>query len=104
LSSKEFCYFRKYGEKDWQLISQKLYYLNLSNQKIYRCPKQCREHWNCYLNPKLKKGPWSKDEDLLLLNCIKKNNGLKRWAEMISLFNGRTENALKNRFTLIIEK
>jgi fumarylacetoacetate (FAA) hydrolase family protein len=56
------------------------------------------------LNPILKKGPWSKAEDLLLLNCVKDNNGCKKWAEMIELFDGRTENALKNRFTLIMEK
>ena len=95
---------KKLGDNDWGAISQQLYYSNSSVNKTYRCPKQCREHWNCYLNPKLKKGPWSKNEDLLLLNCVKDNHGSKKWAEMIGLFNGRTENALKNRFTLIMEK
>ena len=56
------------------------------------------------MNPKLKKGPWSKDEDILLLSNVLKNNGQKRWSEIVKDFNGRTENALKNRYTLIIEK
>lgn len=51
---------RKYGEKDWNLVSQKLYFMNQNSHKIYRCAKQCRQHWNCYLNPNLKKGPWTK--------------------------------------------
>ena len=78
--------------------------MNPNPYKIYRCPKQCREHWNCYLNPNLKKGPWTKEEDLLLLSIIKKNKCQKKWAEMACHFQGRTENALKNRYTLIIEK
>jgi hypothetical protein len=44
--------------KDWKLISQRLYFLSERTDKIYRNAKQCREHWNCYLNPNLKKGPW----------------------------------------------
>ena len=28
--------------------------------------------------------------------------GVKKWAEIVKMFNGRTENALKNRFNLII--
>ena len=42
------------------------------------------------MKPKLKKGPWSRDEDNKLLRSVLNNNGLKRWAEMVKLFNGRT--------------
>ena len=56
------------------------------------------------MNPNLKKGPWSKAEDALLLKAVKDLNGMKKWAEIVKLFDGRTENALKNRFNLIIEK
>ena len=56
------------------------------------------------MNPNLKKGPWTKEEDLLLLSIIKRNKCQKKWAEMVCHFQGRTENALKNRYNLIIEK
>lgn len=72
--------------------------------KAYRCPKQCREHWNCYLNPNLKKGPWSLREDLILLEEIRKRKGEKKWTELVKHFDGRTENAIKNRYNLIIQK
>ena len=44
---------------NWIEISKSLYRLNSDPQRVYREPKQCREHWNCYLNPEIKKGPWS---------------------------------------------
>lgn len=66
--------------KDWKLISQKLYFLNKRSDKIFRNAKQCREHWNCYLNPNLKKGPWKPEEDIQLLKCIKNNKGSKKWS------------------------
>jgi hypothetical protein len=86
------------------VISHKLYFLSGRKEKIYRNAKQCREHWNCYLNPSLKKGPWRPEEDNLLLRCIRDNRGSKKWSEIVKHFDGRTENALKNRYTLIIDK
>jgi hypothetical protein len=56
--------------KDWKAVSQKLYKLNTAEDKIFRNAKQCREHWNCYLNPNLKKGPWKAEEDIKLLKRI----------------------------------
>jgi hypothetical protein len=90
--------------KDWKAISQELYYMHDDHAKCYRNAKQCREHWTCYLSPKLKKGPWTRHEDLKLFRFILKNRGSKRWSEIAKEFNGRTENALKNRFTLLIDK
>lgn len=58
--------------------------------KIFRSAKQCREHWNCYLNPTLKKGPWNIEEDIQLLELIKNNNGEKKWSEIVYSFEGRT--------------
>jgi hypothetical protein len=52
----------------------------------------------------LRRGPWRADEDLRLLKFISHHNGSKKWSEIAKHFEGRTENALKNRFTLIIEK
>ena len=78
--------------------------MNENSNRIFRNAKQCREHWSCYLNPKLKKGPWELSEDKRLLECILNNKGLKKWSEIARRFHGRTENALKNRFNLVMEK
>ena len=76
--------FRNHGDQDWNKISQQLYLLNSNPHKIYRNAKQCREHWNCYLNPTIKKGPWSKEEDIQLLRAIKKSRCQRKWAEMVT--------------------
>jgi hypothetical protein len=41
--------------------------MNKDPKKIFRNAKQCKEHWTCYLNPELKKGPWDAEEDKILL-------------------------------------
>lgn len=44
--------------KQWKEISQELYCSYESESKCYRNAKQCREHWACFLSPRLKRGPW----------------------------------------------
>ena len=58
--------------------------------------KQCREHWNNCLNPNLIKGDWTPEEDFLIMYFYEKCNG--SWKKIVYLFNGRTENSIKNRF------
>ncbi|KAJ6246293.1 homeodomain-like protein-related [Anaeramoeba flamelloides] len=52
---------QKHQAKDWDLVSE--YLLN-------KDPKQCLHRWKKVLNPDLKKGPWSKEEDELLKNSV----------------------------------
>ena len=61
-----------------------------------RSGKQCREHWNNCLNPGLVKGEWTTEEDFLIMHFYQKYNG--SWKKIVNLFNGRTENSIKNRF------
>jgi hypothetical protein len=35
---------------------------------------------------------------------IKENNGLKKWSDMAKSFKGRSENAIKNRFNLVMQR
>ena len=58
--------------------------------------KQCREHWNNCLNPELKKGDWTPEEDFLIMFFYEKCKG--SWKKIIPLFKGRIENSIKNRF------
>ena len=61
-----------------------------------RSGKQCREHWNNCLNPDLIKGDWTEEEDFLIMFFYEKCKG--SWKKIVPLFNGRIENAIKNRF------
>lgn len=58
--------------------------------------KQCRERWFNSLNPKVKKGDWSVEEDFNLFFYYKKFGG--KWSKIAIFFEGRTENSIKNRF------
>ena len=78
---------KKNGAKNWTKCSEFVY---------GRSGKQCREHWNNSLNPVLKKGNWTSEEDFLIMFFYKKYNG--SWKKIIYLFDGRTENSIKNRF------
>jgi hypothetical protein len=78
---------KQYGPKDW---------VGCGNFIQGRSGKQCREHWNNCLNPDLIKGDWTEEEDFLIMFFYEKCKG--SWKKIVLLFNGRTENAIKNRF------
>jgi hypothetical protein len=58
--------------------------------------KQCRERWFNSLNPKVRKGDWSVEEDFNLFFYYHKFGG--KWSKIAIFFEGRTENSIKNRF------
>ncbi|KAJ3436467.1 transcription factor myb3r-4 [Anaeramoeba flamelloides] len=59
-----------------------------------RNPKQCRERWRNQLNPNINRGPFTKEEEELL---IKKQAELgTRWCVLSTFFKGRPDNMLKN--------
>ena len=80
-------WIKKNGPKRWEQCGQFI---------RGRSGKQCREHWNNCLNPDLIKGEWTAEEDFLIMQFYEEYNG--SWKKIIHLFNGRTENSIKNRF------
>jgi len=50
----------------------------------------------------VKKGPWKPYEDIILLKEFLSIG--KKWSNIAKKLNGRTENAIKNRFALLLEK
>ncbi|KAK4481610.1 hypothetical protein RD792_012514 [Penstemon davidsonii] len=60
------------------------------------------EKWYTYLNSDFKKGGWSPEEDMLL--CEAQKIFGNRWTEIAKVVSGRTDNAVKNRFTTLCKK
>jgi len=86
-----------------------------ANTDIVRLGKHCRERWYNHLDPYMKKfflnynnflyfssyrGEWGLEEDIFILESILENG--KKWAKISKNLDGRTENAVKNRFITLV--
>jgi hypothetical protein len=59
-----------------------------------RNTKQCRERWNNHLNPDLRHGDWTAEEDVIIESMRGKGAG---WAEIAKQLKGRTDNKVGKR-------
>jgi hypothetical protein len=57
----------RYGPKQWRQIAEEV---------PRRTALQCLHRWTKILRPGLKKGPWTPDEDALVIDWTKKNGTL----------------------------
>lgn len=58
--------------------------------------KMVKERWTNHLDPRLKRTPWTPEEDQELIELIRKHG--RKWCEISKLMDGRSELMVKNRF------
>ena len=75
---------------DWSTISK-----NMPNRSV----RQCKERWEKYLSPSVNNGPWSKEDDALLLKKYEEFGS--RWSTIATFFTGRSNTNVKNRWLML---
>lgn len=83
--TKLLSFIEKYGTLSWKKCSK---YVGT------RTKKQCKEKWNTSINPKIKKGFWSRQEQLLIFNMMK--NGKLSWIKIQKKMPHRTNVTIRN--------
>lgn len=67
-----------------------------------RIGKQCRERWQNHLDPNLNKGPWTPEEDKLLIELHEKYGN--KWSVLATLIPHRSDNNIKNHWNSTLRK
>lgn len=91
----------KKGSKKWTAIAKELNEIFHAGKPL-RHGKQCRERWYNHLNPCLRKGEWTPEEDLFIIKYQQRFGN--KWSLIARELPGRTENSVKNRWKSIMSK
>ena len=73
--------------------------VKISTEMGHRNPRQCRDRWNNYLSPYVRRDKWSREDDLLLMQRV--NDIGNSWYTLAKLFPGRSVNNVRNRWLVL---
>ncbi|KAK4793804.1 hypothetical protein SAY86_011798 [Trapa natans] len=87
-------YVTKHGEGNWNAVQK--------NTSLSRCGKSCRLRWTNHLRPNLRKGSFTPEEELLIIQLHSQLGN--KWARMAAQLPGRTDNEIKNYWNTRIKR
>ena len=86
---------------EWSFVSFELFIR--SKGRFFRAREKCREQWFNHLDPTLKKGDWTLEEDIELIEAVIHHG--KKWSKISKILNiNRNEHMIKNRYNSIVSK
>jgi hypothetical protein len=80
---------RAIGPKNWKKISEEF----LGGK---RSDVQCLHRWQKVLRPGLVKGPWTQEEDGIIIQCMEQ--GIVKWSEVAERIEGRIGKQCRERW------
>ena len=84
---------KKFGPRKWKTVADEIGTKNA---------QQCRDHYNDVLDPQIKNGIWTKEEEKNLL--MKYEQLGPHWARIKAFLPGRTTGMIKNCINVLLRK